>query len=135
MHIKTTSVYVVWRTHLLLILRSRHDENKPLWWEAPAGHVDIACSVGDSILARTEALRELREETGIVATPSDLQFLPTYSTPTHSSYILHVSSGLPPKVKLSFEHEAFKWANICKAHICTPLREEVSKFVKDICNV
>jgi len=135
MHIKTTSVYVIWRDHILLILRSRQDENKALWWEAPAGHVDVKCPQGDSMIARSEALRELKEETGISAYPRDLQFLKSYSTPSHSSYILYVDSFLPPKVKLSFEHESFRWINICKATMCKPLREEVVKFVEDVCDV
>jgi len=135
MELNTTSVYVIWKGHLLLILRSRNDSNNPLWWEAPAGHVDVHCNVGDSAIARSEALRELKEETGIEAQDSQLVYLPRYSNLKHSSYLLIIHSKLPPKVTLSFEHEKFKWISLCKANVCSPLRKEVKQFVKDMCNV
>ncbi len=135
MKLNTTSVYVIWKGHLLLILRSRSDSNKPLWWEAPAGHVDVDCPRGDSLIARSEALRELKEETGIQAKSSQLTHLPKYSNNLHSSYLLVAISNLPPKVTLSFEHEKFKWISLCKAKLCSPLRKEVKRFAKDMCNV
>lgn len=135
MKLNTTNVYVVWKDHLLLILRSRTDSNKPLWWESPAGHVDVYCPSGDSMTARVEALRELEEEAGVKAQPRQLVYLPKYSNPQHSSYLLVANSKLPPKVTLSFEHEDFKWVLPCKASICSPLREEVKQFVKDMCHV
>lgn len=135
MELNTTSVYVIWKGHLLLILRSRNDSNKPLWWEAPAGHVDVNCRVGDSGIARSEALRELKEETGIYAQPSQLIYLPKHSNHEHSSYLLVAHSNLPPKVTLSFEHEQFKWISLCKAKLYSPLRKEVKRFVRDMCNV
>ena len=73
--LRTTSVYVVCGPEMLLIRRSKDDENKASWWEAPAGHVDIPCEAQDSMRVRKEALRELFEETGISADPYLLELL------------------------------------------------------------
>ncbi|MHA1961388.1 MAG: NUDIX hydrolase [Candidatus Thorarchaeota archaeon] len=129
MSIKTTNVYVVWKSLILLIRRSRLDENKPGWWESPAGHVDIPCYTRDSSRLRKEALRELFEESGIVAHIADLIYLPNFSNTTHSSYLLLVSDELPPIVRLSDEHESFRWVSLNDSGI-HPIREECKTFIK-----
>lgn len=128
----TTNVYVLCGSDMLLIQRSAHDENKPLWWETPAGHVDILCTSIDGLLVRNEALRELREETGIIASPYALEHLPRYSTSRHMSYILKLVSHAP-MVKLSDEHCDFIWQNVVEK---TPpqTRYEVRRFLRDMYN-
>lgn len=130
----TTNVYIFWGNRLLLIRRSKLDTNLPLWWEAPAGHVDIACPTGDSNLARLEALRELREEAGISLAPEDLHFLPQCSDLKHSSYAFIFESKLPPKITLSFEHTDFDWVHIYSTIPYSNIRKEVVDFIKKIRN-
>lgn len=132
--INTTNVYVVWRNHILLIQRSAEDDNLPSYWEAPAGHVDVYCPPIDSTLSRKEALRELREETGIYAHPNQLLFLPQFSNTKHLSYLLTLETKLPPKLKLSFEHDDFRWMNIFNAHIPKKIRPEVVNFIRSHIN-
>jgi 8-oxo-dGTP pyrophosphatase MutT (NUDIX family) len=132
--INTTNVYVVWRNHILLIQRSAEDDNLPSYWEAPAGHVDLHCPPIDSMLSRKEALRELREETGIYVHPNQLLFLPQFSNTKHLSYLLTLETKLPPKLKLSFEHDDFRWMNIFNAHIPKKIRPEVVNFIRSYIN-
>ena len=97
--LKTTNVYVVSGPDMLLIRRSPNDDNKPQWWESPAGHVDIPCLSLDTLDVRREALRELSEETGIYATPHQLEHLPRFSSPRHIAYLLNVPSRKPRTTK------------------------------------
>lgn len=133
---KTTSVYVFWKNNLLLIQRSQHDENLPLYWEAPAGHTDIYVpSNYDTDTARQEAARELREETGIIINPKRLNFLDMYSNDKHLSYFLDLSSmEIPPEIKLSHEHTAYAWINPMQDTLPFLLRPEVFSFIKDMNN-
>ena len=87
------------------------------------------------MIARSEALRELKEETVYKLSVHNLLTCPKYSNTHHSSYLLVANSNLPPKVTLSFEHEKIQWISLCKAKLCSPLRKEVKRFVKDMCNV
>ena len=133
--INTTNVYVIWKNYILLIQRSMLDENLPNHWESPAGHVDIYCPPIDSKNSRLEALRELAEETGIVAGIEDLHFLPQFSNSKHLSYALICNKNLPPKVKLSFEHDNFRWQKIDDRHLPTKIRPEVVNFIRSTQNV
>lgn len=125
--LNTTSVYVFWKDKVLLIQRSPKDSNLPLYWESPAGHVDVLCYPIDSALTRREALRELREETGITANAKDLTFLPRLSNDSHLTYSLTLNPNLIPKVKLSFEHVRFMWINPYRHKLPDNTREEVKK--------
>ena len=130
MKLNTTNVYVVWKGHLLLILRSRTDSNKPLWWESPAGHVDVYCPSGDSMTARVEALRELEEEVGIKENKVELltesQDWYYYSIPSdlaktlwkgkykgqRQKWFLYKFKGLDKDINIHTEHPEFsdyKW--------------------------
>jgi len=131
MQLKTTSTYVFWGKRMLLIKRSPQDKNLPCYWEAPAGHVDCVCPYGDSITARQEALRELREETGIILKPCALRFLPAESSNTHSAFSVHLRSPFKPKVRLSFEHTNALWVHPKLARRFKLLRPEVRKFIED----
>lgn len=132
--IKTTNVYVVWNGCILLIQRTWKDENLPLYWESPAGHVDVPCPTGDSPLSRSEALRELHEETGISASTHQLVYLPQFSNNRHSSYLLWCRSALPPKATLSFEHDAFRWYSLAQPIRVRNVRPEVVHFIRSYRN-
>ena len=127
---KTTNIYVVWNGCILLIQRTWRDENLPSYWESPAGHVDVYCPKGDSQQSRHEALRELSEETGIRANSNQLVYLPQFSNDTHSSYLLECLSALPPKVSLSFEHDAFRWYSLAQPIHMKNIRPEVVQFIR-----
>jgi len=129
--VKTTSVYVIVGDHVLLIRRTPRDENKPLWWEAPAGHVDVYCEPVDSMCVRQEALRELEEESGIVVDPLRIQHLPMFSNARHMAYAVYLTGY--PEVQLSHEHCDYLWHRIGEA---TPknTRFEVRRFLRDIYN-
>lgn len=132
--IDTTNVYVVWKGCILLIQRTWKDENLPSYWESPAGHVDVYCPKGDSPQARHEALRELREETGILAKSKQLTYLPQFSNDRHSSYLLTCISTLPPKVTVSFEHDAFRWYSLAQSLCVKNIRPEVIRFIRSFRN-
>ena len=131
--LRTTSVYVVCGPEMLLIRRSKDDENKASWWEAPAGHVDIPCEAQDSMRVRKEALRELFEETGISADPYLLEHLPRFSSPRHMSYLLNLAY-VKPKIRLSNEHDEYKWYTIGEK-LPPQTRYEVRRYLRDMYNV
>ena len=128
----TTNIYVMYGPETLLIRRSPDDDNKPLWWESPAGHVDVPCECLDTMVMRKEALRELYEEARISADPFLLEHLPRFSSPRHMSYILQMKY-VKPEVTLSDEHCDYMWLNV---HDKTPqnTRYEVRRFLRDMFN-
>jgi 8-oxo-dGTP pyrophosphatase MutT (NUDIX family) len=127
--VQTTNIYVMCGPHTLLLRRSPEDESKPLWWESPAGHVDVPCEYLDTMTVRKEALRELFEETGICADPHLLEHLPALSSPRHMSYILYFKY-VKPEVKLSDEHCEYMWLNVNTAPPQNT-RYEVRRFLRD----
>ena len=131
--LRTTNVYVMHGPEMLLIRRSQNDDNKPSWWESPAGHVDIPCEPLDTMKVRKEALRELFEETGISADPYLLEHLPRFSSSRHMCYILNLKY-IKPKVTLSDEHDSFVWHNV-KEKTPPQTRYEVRRFLRDTYNV
>lgn len=130
--VRTTNVYVLCGDFVLLIRRSPNDQNKPLWWESPAGHVDIPCQYLDDLRVRNEALRELREETGILADPLNLVHLPRFSNPRHMSYLLRMGD-VRPAIKLSEEHCDYVWSHV-HAKPPSETRYEVRRFLRDMFN-
>jgi len=126
----TTNVYPVWRGCLLLIRRSPSDMNCPGMWECPGGHVDVACGPVDSVLSRKEALRELKEEVGLLVKPEDLIPLKRSSTTsTHQAYVLPLKGAQPPQIKLSSEHDTFRWLSMGSHIKESPMRREVFSFI------
>jgi 8-oxo-dGTP pyrophosphatase MutT (NUDIX family) len=99
----------------------------PLMWECPGGHVDFDCGDVDNLSTRVEALRELKEEVGIIAPPEALIALPKVGT--HQPYVLNLNSQIPPTVTLSPEHDRFKWHSIVAKVVNSPMRKEVYVFI------
>ena len=132
--VRTTNVYVIVGDRILLIQRTPLDENKPLWWEAPAGHVDVYCEPIDSMCVRQEALRELEEETGLVVSPYDIEPLPRFSSFRHMAYITRVSPKVMNDVRLSEEHCDYRWHRIFDP-LPKHTRYEVRRFLRDTYNV
>ena len=128
--VQTTNIYVMCGPETLLIRRSPNDENKPLWWESPAGHVDIPCEPLDTMQVRLEALRELKEETGISADPYLLEHLPRFSSPRHMTYVLQLKY-VKPEIRLSDEHCDYMWCNVL-AKPPANTRYEVRRYLRDM---
>lgn len=127
--LRTTNIYVMCGREMLLIRRSPHDENKPRWWESPAGHVDMPCKALDNMCVRLEALRELEEETGISADPYLLEHLPRFSSPRHMCYLLSLQY-VKPKIVLSDEHCDYMWLDV-KSKPPQNTRYEVRRYLRD----
>ena len=130
--VRTTNIYVMCGPETLLIRRSPHDDNKPLWWESPAGHVDIPCEPQDTMRVRREALRELHEETGIVGDPYLLEHLPRFSSHRHMSYVLPLRY-VKPEITLSDEHCDYVWQNVTSKPPANT-RYEVRRYLRDTYN-
>jgi len=96
-------------------------------WECPGGHVDLDCGDFDNLSLRIEALRELKEETGVVSEPKDLIALPKVGY--HQPYILNFATKMPPTIKLSNEHDLFKWHSMVSKVNNSPMRKEVFSFI------
>jgi len=131
--IRTTNVYPMWRGCILLIRRAPTDSMNPCMWECPGGHVDTPCGYIDSVVSRKEALRELQEEVGVTAHPSELIALDSKTNlnmQTHQAYILLLNTKTPPKIKLSHEHDLFMWQPIGGLVKVSPIRREVYAFIQ-----
>lgn len=63
----TTEVYIVCGDEVLMFKRSETKKKFPGFWSIPGGHVEI----GEDPL--TSAIREVKEETGIVVTPEHMK--------------------------------------------------------------
>ena len=105
MFIYTTNVYVYCGKYSLLIRRSATDDTLPHFWETAGGHTDVLCPIENMRLLKTEASRELLEETGISSRPEDLRFLGARG----SHAVFEVRFKECPRVTLSYEHDQFKW--------------------------
>ncbi len=102
---------------VLLLRRSKTAPRRALQWDLPGGMVDD----GDETYAHACA-REIGEETGLIVQPSDLAlFRAESATSTDGNNIpitwLYYAVRLPqtPEVKLSFEHDQFKWLSFDEA--------------------
>jgi 8-oxo-dGTP pyrophosphatase MutT (NUDIX family) len=94
----------------ILLLQRTQDKSEPHRWGVPAGKLEPKED------PHKAALRELFEETGIsVKNPSQIRQLGSlYMRKPHIDYILHifkVDVDLPVEVKISGEHQTFKWTS------------------------
>lgn len=93
---------------ILLLRRHKDDENRPGDWDFPGGGVEP----GEDYKAACR--REIQEETGILVRPSDLELFYAGSTfdetkKQNKVRLIFLVKVDHPRVKLSFEHEEFKW--------------------------
>lgn len=107
---------IIFKGKILLIQRSRKDSSDPLKWEIPGGKLDK----GQDVKVSSE--RELVEEVGIFAIPLSPLFYVDSAIAMDKKY-----KGLPyirivglytcnlDKVRLSFEHDDFKWVTFDEA--------------------
>jgi|GEM_PF-301295 len=111
---------------ILLIQRSREDSNNPLKWEIPGGKLDK----GQDLLQ--SATREMIEEVGLFATPvkqlvffdSDIGGSKKYKgIPYIQLAGLYSCEG--KKVRLSKEHESYKWVKLNNA-----LKLDLTEFTR-----
>jgi len=111
---------------ILLIQRSRNDSHEPLKWEIPGGKLDKGQDVNSA------AQRELIEEVGIFATPlsslsffdSDIDGSTKYKGLPYVRFVCLYKCETQ-KVRLSEEHEGFKWVTFDEA-----LNEDITEFTR-----
>lgn len=92
---------------LLLLKRSETDTRRPMQWDLPGGAVD---DDEDYIAA---AVRETKEEAGILITSEDLTLVYTMSAMTEKGnvcWLIFIGQTDVEKVQLSNEHCEFYWA-------------------------
>lgn len=107
---------VLFKSKILLIQRSKDDVHEANLWEIPGGKLDIGQDLGDAIE------REVMEEAGIFVYP--LRPLVSYMSDmaTSSRYkgipyirLVGLYKSDTEKVRLSFEHQDFKWVSFEEA--------------------
>ena len=118
---------VINASKILLIQRSRNDSHNPSKWEIPGGKLDQGQDL------ETAAEREVIEEAGLYSTPIKkfVFFEESIANQTEKykgiPYIgfssLYKSES--SKVRLSEEHEDYKWVTFEKA-----LRENITEFTR-----
>ena len=103
-------VILSYDSRFLLLQRAANDQYEPLSWGLPAG------SVEENEARIQGAIRELREETGVVAQTSDLVYLfDTYQVFEKSGTALEFSFFLlelkeKPNIKLDAkDHSDYRW--------------------------
>ena len=113
----------------LLLLRSPFDENMPLFWESPGGHLDCVCFLDDLEAIKSEALRELKEETNVTLRPEALKYYSPGSTDEHISWVAYISPSDVQNIQLSSEHSASK-VFYNHSEIPKKTRPQVAEFVR-----
>ena len=97
----------------ILLLQVSNQKDESGRWGVPAGKID------KNELPEEAALRELYEETKIIAEPNQVEHFSTlYITKPHISYIYSMFSMLIPNntsVVISSEHQAYRWVNFSEA--------------------
>ena len=107
---------VLFNKKILLIQRSKTDPHEPNLWELPGGKLDIGQDLN------TALEREVIEEAGILVCP--LKLLVSYQSgiTTSTKYkglpyirLIGLCKSETERVKLSFEHQDFKWVSFEEA--------------------
>lgn len=124
--------YLTQNEKLLLLLR--HElKIEPNTWCVPGGKVDE----GETLVAA--AVRELKEETGIIADESELHYFTTiYKTNPTFNLLFHIFSlqkNERPEVTLNpTEHVQYRWATLEEA-LTLPLIPDEDLCIKMLYNI
>lgn len=100
---------------VLLLRRSATDTRRPGTWDFPGGGIEP----GEELIAGVA--RELREEAALSIPQADLMLVyaateswqPTDESITRLLFVTHLHGSAI--IKLSFEHDDFKWADVATA--------------------
>lgn len=89
----------------LALKRSSTAPNRPNTWDLPGGELDFGEQAKEGIL------REIREETGLEAANLKLSDVESHISHGGSFWvtICYTAETGPDRVKLSFEHNEYKW--------------------------
>lgn len=133
---RTVDIFTVnSRGELLVTLRSPDKDTYPDFWETTGGSV----LAGETSLAA--AVRELREETGLVASPSELRLLARDRgrTTLREVYLLRRDASLDELTMQEGETVAARWVSferwermIADGMVAAPLAEMYLRVLRDI---
>lgn len=88
---------------ILLLQRSHTDDRRPLGWDLPGGNVEHNEDPNVAVL------RELQEEAGLTASNSQVFYVGTETEDHYIVTLLYKGTADVLDVKLSHEHEQYKW--------------------------
>ena len=97
-------VFVINPSGLILTMRrSKTDTRRPLTWDLPGGGVEYGEDPKDAVI------RETYEEVGIKLETADIFYVSSTNEKTYVIRLLFYARTTSKDVKLSFEHDQFKW--------------------------
>lgn len=110
-HLAVVGCYVEVDSQLLILQRADNDLDHPGCWTVPSGTVEREETL------HVAAQRELFEETGIILNAlSKLQYIgELFIQTSKEQFVFHLFGSrlsCMPKVRLSAEHQDFKWATM-----------------------
>ncbi len=99
--------------NVLVLRRSSTDIKRPLEWDLPGGYIDES----EDFIAG--CVREIKEETGLRFEPQNLYLAHAQSQANNSngsdSLLIFVGRTNSKEIKLSHEHDKFKWVSLEQA--------------------
>ena len=119
-------VVVIKGNKFLAVQRSKTDYWMPLHWSMPGGHIM------EDESAYHAAIRELKEETGIVS--KRMVFLGIKFNKDKKRLALYKCDDFDGDVKLNFEHSDYKWITVDEIDDfkCTPKLKEFARTALEV---
>jgi 8-oxo-dGTP diphosphatase len=116
----SVTAFIIWEGKALLVQRADNEDFLPSYWEQVGGKVEPGESQEEAVI------REVKEEAGINVVPirsynqfeythRDSRFMCEYA------YICEIIGG--PTVKLSNEHQNYKWVNTKELESISPMTD------------